>query len=334
MKKLLSFVLIVAMVLTMAACGNNDGQEAQTYTWKAANVLNAGGPWDIGLQEFKRLLSEKSNGAIELEIFNGGQLGQERDTIEGLGLGTTDFVICSSATLSNFTDTQNIWDLPYLFHTAEEARGVLDSEIGQSILDTLSDVGIKGLAYWENGMYMLGSTKPIETPEDMKGLRIRTIESNLQADLYGAFGATSVVIPWGDIYTSLQQGLCDVTTTTLANMYSAKQNEVATYITEANQIYGPAPLLMSQSLWDSLPEDIQGIVLEAAKEACLVERDAVDAAHDSAKATMESEGCTFYEVDTEEWAAYVEPLYDKYVGTMGITKENFDAVRAEAEKFR
>ena len=291
MSKILSLVLaVVLLVGVFAACGapatppadsttppadsgtttppadtkEPDAAPAETYEWKAANVLAAGGAWDIGLQEFAKLLDEKSGGAIHLEIFNGGTLGQERDTIEGLQIGSVDFVICSSATLSNFIDTQNIWDLPYLFQTSEAARGVLDSQIGTDCLATLSSVGIKGLGYWENGMYILGSTKPIRTPEDMKGLRIRCIESSLQADLYSAFDANGVVIPWGDIYTSLQQGVCDVTTTTLPNMYSAKQHEAAKYITQANQIYGPAPLLMSQDLWDSLPADIQAIVQEAA----------------------------------------------------------------------
>ena len=295
--------------------------------------MAAGEPWDVGLQEFARLLNEKSDGAITLEVFNSGTLGQERDTIEGLQIGSVDFVICSSATLSNFTDTQNIWDLPYLFLTTEAARGVLDSEIGTESLATLSDVGIKGLSYWENGMYILGSTKPIEHPEDMKGLRVRTIESNLQADLYACFDATAVVIPWGDVYTSLQQGVCDVTTTTLPNMYSAKQHEVAKYITQANQIYGPAPLLMSQDLWDSLPADIQAIVQEAADEAKLVERAAVDAALENAIEKAEAEGCTVIQVDTAEFAACVDSVYDTYVGTMGITQEMVDQIQTKAEEF-
>ena len=142
-----------------------------------------------------------------------------------------------------------------------------------------------------------------------------------------------MVIPWVDVYTSLQQVVCDVTTTTLPNMYSAKQNEVAKYITQANQIYGPAPLLMSQDLWDSLPADIQAIVQEAADEAKLVERAAVDAALENAIEKAEAEGCTVIQVDTAEFAACVDSVYDTYVGTMGITQEMVDQIQTKAEEF-
>lgn len=353
LKKLVGVFLAATLLFALAACGNTNnsstdasngvetsagqnGNSNATYKWKAANVLAGGGAWAQGLEEFARLLNEKSNGAIELEVFNGGTLGQERDTVEGLQLGTCDFVICSSATLSNFTDTQNIFDLPFLFETTAKARGVLDSEVGTELLATLSDVGIKGLSYWENGMYILGSTKPITKLEDMKGLKVRTIESNLQADIYGSLGATSVVVAWGEVYTALQTGACDVTTTTLPNMYSAKQNEVAKYITQANQIYGPAPLLMSQKTWESLPEDIQKIVQEAADEAKDYERQAVDSSLNETIEKVEAEGCEVLQLeDMSAWVDAVSPVYEKYVGTdlMGISQEIFDKVKAEADKY-
>lgn len=346
LKKLIVLAVAALMAFALVACGGNGGkgtgsgseggQTGATYKWKAANVLAGGGAWDAGLQEFARLCNEKSNGAIEIEVFNGGVLGQERDTIEGLALGTCDFVICSSATLSNFTTTQNIFDLPFLFESTAKARGVLDSAVGQELLDTLSDVGIKGLSYWENGMYILGATKPVTKVSDMKGLKVRTIESNLQADIYKCFDATSVVLAWGDVYTSLQNGACNVTTTTLPNMYSAKQSEVATHITQAGHIYGPAPLLMSQATWDSLPADIQQIVQEAANEAKLVERSAVDAALADAIDKVTADGCEVLQLENPaEWVEAVQPVYDKYVGTdlMGISQEMFDKVKAEAENY-
>lgn len=132
-QKAISVLAAAALMVGLCSCGGGNGAVSTgtgsggtpqnssgaqgstanaTYEWKAANVLAAGEPWDVGLQEFARLLNEKSDGAITLEVFNSGTLGQERDTIEGLQIGSVDFVICSSATLSNFTDTQNIWDFP------------------------------------------------------------------------------------------------------------------------------------------------------------------------------------------------------------------------------
>lgn len=349
MKKFISILLTLLLVMSLVACGGSNAKtpEASTnnssssnessgkvYEWKAANVLAPGAPWDLGMQEFARLLNEKSDGKIKLTVYSGGQLGGERDTMEGLQMGTVDFAIGSSATLSNFTDTNNIWDLPYLFSTKKAARGVLDSEIGQEVLDSLSDVGIKGLSYWENGMYAIGSKEPIKSLDDMKGKKIRAIESKLQTDVFSSFGATAVVIAWGDIYTSLQQGVCDgVDSTTVPNMYSAKFHEVAPYITLTNHGYSPAPLLMSQKLWDSIPSDIQDIIIEAATEAKLFERNEIDKAFDTSKKSMEAAGASFYEINASEWSAAVEPVYEKYVGTMGIEEDMVNRVKEMAKKF-
>jgi tripartite ATP-independent transporter DctP family solute receptor len=352
MKKIISILLTALMVVSLTACGqssgtsepaksndtssavNSESSKEVTYEWKAANVLAPSAPWDLGLQEFARLLNEKSDGKINLTVYSGGQLGGERDTMEGLQMGTVDFAIGSSATLSNFTDTNNIWDLPFLFSSKEAARGVLDGEIGQEVLDTLSDVGIKGLSYWENGLYAIGSKEPIQSLEDMKGKKIRAIESKLQTDVFSSFGATAVVIAWGDIYTSLQQGVCDgVDSTTVPNMYSAKFNEVAPYITLTNHGYSPAPLLMSQSLWESLPSDVQAIIIESAKEARIFELDAIDKAFETSRKGMEDAGATFYEIDAAEWSAAVEPVYEKYVGTMGIEEDMVNRIKEEEKKF-
>ncbi|MEL7650209.1 MAG: TRAP transporter substrate-binding protein [Sedimentibacter sp.] len=352
MKKIVSIVLSVLLVLSLVACGGSSAGNTQpsssnetsggnasagnetVYKWKAANVLAPGAPWDLGLLEFSRLLKEKSGGKIELTVYSGGQLGGERDTMEGLQMGTVDFAIGSSATLSNFTDTNNIWDLPYLFPSKAAARGVLDSEIGQEVLDSLSKVGIKGLSYWENGLYAIGSKEPIKSLADMKGKKIRAIESKLQTDVFSSFGATAVVIAWGDIYTSLQQGVCDgVDSTTVPNMYSAKFHEVAPNITLTNHGYSPAPLLMSQKLWDSLPADIQAIILEAAQEAKLYERNEIDKVFEKAKKEMESAGATFYEINADEWSAAVKTVYEKYVGTMGIEEDMVNRVKEAAAKF-
>jgi len=338
MKKLVAGMICLMLTISLTACGGGskitEPDESTTYEWKAANVLAAAAPWDLGLNEFARILNEKSDGRITLTVYSGGQLGGERDTMEGLQMGTVDFVIGSSATLSNFTDSNKIWDLPYLFLSKDAARNVLDGEIGNEVLGTLSDIGIKGLTYWENGMYAIGSKTPVAGAEDLKNMKIRAIESPLQADTYSCFGATAVVIAWGDIYTSLQQGVCDaVSSTTTPNMYSAKFYEVAPYIVETNHAYSPAPLLMSQVLWDSLPEDIQSIVMESAQEARAFEREKIDEALESCRAEMEAAGTTFTSIDEKEFAELVSPIYNKYVGADGIDPDLVERVKAEAEKY-
>ena len=157
----------------------------------------------------------------------------------------------------------SVFDLPYLFPDAATARKALSGEAAQGQLDALESIGMKGINYWENGIYAIGAVKPVKNLADLKGMRVRSIDSPLQADVYSALGAMPVVLAWGDIYTSIQTGVADaVSSTAVTNMYTQNFYEVAPYITLSNHGYSPAPLICSKSLWDSLSEDIQQLVME------------------------------------------------------------------------
>ena len=330
-KKILALTLTAAMALSMTACSRGASADG-TYKWTAANAQTTDGPWDQALLKFADILSEKSDGKIQLIVYSGGQLGSEKEGIEGVQLGTIDFAICSTASLSSFTDSNNVWDLPYLVNDIEEGRKALRSDAARDILDSLDDVSIKGLTYFENGIYAVGSTTPIRSLADMKELRVRAIDSALQADVYSSFGANPVVLAWGDIYTSIQQGVIDaISSTTIVNMHNSHFEEVAPYITLTNHGYSPAPLLMSKYLWDSLPEDVQEIVRESADEAQLAAFDIMDDALSTCRDSMEEAGAEFIDVDLDEWVAAVQPIYEKYVGQNGIRAEVVDALQAAAK---
>lgn len=344
MKRALSFALTIVLILSMVACGNNTSDKSNssgnsdstsgsvTYSWTAANAQTTNGPWDLALLEFARLLNEKSNGAITLTVYSGGQMGSEKEGIEGVQMGNIDFAICSTASLSSFTDTNAVWDLPYLVTNINEGRKAVSSDAAQGLLDSLSDVSIKGLSYWENGIYAIGSTAPIRSLADAKGMRIRAIDSALQADVYSSFGANPVVLAWGDIYTSIQQGVIDaISSTTIVNMHNSNFEEVAPYITTTNHGYSPAPLLMSQTLWDSLPADIQQIVQEAANEAQAFEFQKMDEALADCQESMEAAGAEFIEADLTEWVNAVAPIYERYVGDGGVDPELVSAIQAAAK---
>ena len=355
MTKLLALLMALTMLLTLGACGDtNDTQTTDPgttttdpgtddtgttgttyneYTWTAANVLATDSVYGIALHKFADLINEKSGGAITVEVFDAGSLGTEKECMEGLQMGTVDFWVGSTATCSNFTDSQTIYDLPYLFQNAATAREVLQGETCQGILAQMSDVSIKGITYFENGIYAIISKDPIESLDDMKGKKIRAIESNLQTDTYAALGATGVAIAWGDCYTSLQTGVCDgISSTTVPNMYSAKFYEVGKYITETNHGYSPCMLAMSQGLWDSLDTATQDLIMECANEARDYQYEQIDQMLESLQDEMEADGVTFYEIDTAEWAAACEPIYEKYVGDGDgmISQELVDQIQEEA----
>jgi tripartite ATP-independent transporter DctP family solute receptor len=357
----MSLVLAFLMLMSLAACGSSSSSttpaagtsaaasasapaasgSASTsaaypqYKWTAANVLAADSVYGIALHKFADLIKEKSGGSITVDVYDAGSLGTEKECMEGLQMGTVDFEVASTATCSNFTSSQAIYDLPYLFQNSKIARQVLQGDTCQGILDQLSDVSIKGLCYFENGIYAIISKEPIKTLADMKGKKIRAIESNLQTDTYAALGATGVAIAWGDCYTSLQTGVCDgISSTTIPNMYSAKFYEVGKYITKTNHAYSPCLFAMSQSLWTSLDSATQDLIMECAKEARDYQYTTIDTLLTDLQSKMEQAGVTFFDIDTTEWSNACKPIYDKYVGT-GDGQVNPDLVskiQSEAAK--
>ncbi|MDD3164355.1 MAG: TRAP transporter substrate-binding protein [Oscillospiraceae bacterium] len=357
-KRILSFVLAMAMVFSLAACGGNAASssgnnqpasssgtsqpaasgstnataapDAVKYNWTVSSGLAVGSSWDLGLLKLAELLSERSDGAITLTVHSGGTLGSAKECLEGVQMGSIDFIVESSASLSNFTDAMSVFDLPYLFPNAEVARKALEGDAAKGQLDALESIGLKGINYWENGIYAIGCTKPINSLAELKGLRVRSIDSALQADVYGALGAMPVVLSWGDIYTSLQQGVVDaVSSTTVPNMFTANFYEVAPYITLSNQGYSPAPFICNLKLWQSLPADIQDLVVSCAEEARAYHYEVCNEQMADFRTQMEQKGTTFIEVDTTDWQAAVQSVYDKYVGADGIDPALVDAVKAD-----
>lgn len=341
-KKLTCLLLAMAMMLSLAACGggtesgdtgdSGETSEGQTYEWTASSGLAVGSSWDLGLLKFAELLNERSNGAITLTVHSGATLGSAKETLEGVQMGSIDFIVESSASLSNFTDAMSVFDLPYLFPDAATARVALEGDAAQGQLDALESIGMKGINYWENGIYAIGAVKPVYTLADLQGMRVRSIDSALQADVYSALGAMPVVLAWGDIYTSIQTGVADaVSSTAVTNMYTQNFYEVAPYITLSNHGYSPAPLICSKSLWDSLPEDIQQLIVECADEARDYHYEVCDEQLSEYMDEMEAKGATFIEIDQAEWEAAVEPVYEKYVGADGIDPALVEAIQADVE---
>lgn len=345
-KKILSLALAVVMVLSLAACGSSQPggststesapatsetpAPAQTYNWTVSSGLAVGSSWDLGLIRFAELLNERSNGAITLTVHSGGTLGSAKECLEGVQMGSIDFIVESSASLSNFTKAMSVFDLPYLFKDAKEARAGLSGEAAKGQLAELESVGFKGINYWENGIYAIGSVKEVKSLADLSGMRIRSIDSALQADIYDCLGAMPVVLSWGDIYTSLQQGVVDaVSSTTVPNMYTANFYEVAPHIILSNHGYSPAPLLCNLNLWNSLPADIQQLVIDCANEARDYHYTVCDEQMADFRAKMEAAGADFTEINAEEWSNAVQPIYEKYVGADGIDPALVEAIRAD-----
>lgn len=280
MKKWGFALMMAALMVVMVACGDKgekSGGESsgetdtpskgENFVIKAGHAASEDHFAQGSFEKFKELVEQNSDGRIKVEIYPNGQLGGEREMIEAVQLGNLTMAAPSTAPLTAFSPGMYLWDIPFLFNNAEIAHEILDGEIGQEVLDSLSEVGIKGLGYWENGFrHLMNSKHPVETVADMKGIKMRTLESQQQIKAWNATGANSTPIAFTELFTALQQGTVDGAEAPLALMYAMKYQDVQDYLTLTGHMYSPWAVIINQDFFASLPEDLQKVVEDAVIE--------------------------------------------------------------------
>jgi len=284
------------------------------YQIRVGHVLANTHPYEIGLKKFAELAKAKSGGKVTVDVFGNSTLGNERDMVEALQLGTQEMVLVSTAVLSSFTDQFLVFDLPFMFNTTEEARKVCDSDLGMSILHSVEDNGIKGLAWFENGFRnVTNSVHPIEHPSDLKGIKIRTMESPIHMATFKAMGADPTPMAMGELFTALQQGTLDAQENPLAIIDTNKFYEIQKYLSMTEHFYAPAPLFIATKYYNDMSPDCQKAVEEAAKEAAAFERQTLDDMNVTLRDSLKKNGMTINDVDKNEFKTACKSVYDQFV---------------------
>lgn len=322
MKKVFVYLLIILLAGTilMSCKGKDSGgtegsDDAKVYRMIGGHANPADHPYHLGLVKFGELLKEKSGGRILLDSFHSSQLGNERDLVEGLQLNTVQAAVITSAPLSGFTDAYLVFDLPFVFEDVVEARTLCDSPIGQEMLSSLEDDGVIGLTFFENGMRNITNSKrPIEKPEDLRGIKIRTMENMMHMDAFRVMGADPTPMAFGELFTAMQQKAIDAQENPYVVIFANKFFEVQDYLSITEHLYSPAPLLISKTFYDSLPEDLQGVMVEAAEEAKVYQWQACDDQTSYLLKSLEDAGMIVNRPDKAPFIAATKSLYDKYVG--------------------
>lgn len=324
-KKGLSVLILVALLISvLAGCGQTSQKEATNNSGNDVIVLKFGHvngpdhPYQLAAEKFAQLVEERTNGKVKVEIFHSGQLGNERELIEGTGLGTVDIAVTASAPWGNFLKELMVFDLPFLFRDREHAYKVLDGEIGKSILNKMQEKGVIGLAFWENGFrHVSNSKKVIKTPDDMAGLKIRLMENPVHLATFKALGALPTPMAWGEVFTALQQGTIDGMENSPVVYVTSNLYEVQKYMSLTGHFYSPAPLIMNKNKFESLPEDIQKVIVQTAEEMRDYERQVHKELDEKSLNTLKEKGMTITEVDSAPFREKVMPLYEEYKGKLG-----------------
>jgi tripartite ATP-independent transporter DctP family solute receptor len=257
---------------TVAMFGLSIAAHAQTVI-KAGHGAQAGHPTQFGLLKFGELVAAKTGGKVKVEVYPDRQLGEEREMVEGLQLGTVDMAVVSTGPLAAFVPQTGVLDLPFLFKNSDHAYKVLDGEVGQDLLKRMDAKSIIGLAWWENGWRHLTTKKSIKAPDDLKGVKLRTMQNPVHIAAFKEIGAAPIPMAWGEVFTSLGQGVIDAQENPVTVIYTNSLWEVQKYLTLTGHVYGPHVVMFSKAVWDKLPADQQKAVREAVVEATAFQRE-------------------------------------------------------------
>ena len=331
----LSFIMLIT-VLVLSACGrpNIDEETGQT-TIRIAHLVNPTQSSHILLEAFQEQVEEESGGELRVEIYPSGSLfPSDREAIEAVQLGNVEMTVPALASLSGFHQDFMILDLPYLFEDEEQAYSVLDGPFGQSLLDSLEEVNIKGLVYGENGfLHITNNVRPVYTPQDIEGQKLRTLESPVHTDFFNAFGANASPFAFGEMYSSLQQGSYDAMEAPIALMYTSRLFEVQEYMSFTSHVYMPIALLMNDDFFQSLEAEHQEILMDAAEmfreeQRILEQEQSVEYLEEMIEAGLQVNDLT--DEEKQAFRDRAEPVYEKYREILG--PELFEELEAAIEE--
>lgn len=314
MRNLKKLVIISLLGLVLVIGIASIGFAAPQYEWSLASVLPESHPVHKSLVFFADKVNEKTDGQVKITVYPAGQLGQEKDYIEGLQLGTTDIAKVSSAPLGQFSKNLQVVSLPFIFRDIEHQHGVLRGPIGERLMKDLYNDGFKGLTFLDSGFRSVtNSVRPIKKPEDLKGLKIRVMKSKPLIDTINAFGATAVPMGQSEVYVALQQNVIDGWENNEPTVIAFNMQEVAEYYSYTRHVSIPDILVMRKDLFDSVPEDIKKGIMEAAAETAPYHTKVWSDFVNEAKDQLKAKGMIFNEVDNiKDFQEIVKPIYDKY----------------------
>lgn len=305
---------ILAAGMAAAFLAQPSFAEIEPVNLRLAHVVNEQDGFHAAAVKFQELVSERSDGAITVEIFPNATLGDERTLLEGMQIGTIDMGVITNGPVSNFVEDIAVFEMPFLFPSAEKAYEILDGPIGQELLGRLSEVNLKGLAYAERGFRNLtNSERPINTPADVEGLQIRVMENPVYIDTFRELGADAIPMAWTEALTAMQQNTIDGQENPVGVVYSFKLNETQTNMTMTRHSYAPAIIVMGQSVWNGLDTEAQDIIQVAAQEAAEYER-ALNAELEAEQlqALREAGMNIIDDADLSLFADAAQPVYEKY----------------------
>jgi len=309
MKTYIQYIVGLILVLGAYSCEQLGG----TRTIRLGHGLDTNHSVHKAMVKMGENLEEISGGKMVLKIYPSQQLGTERQCLELLQIGSLDMTKVSVGTLENFAPKMKVLGLPFLFRDRQHSFDVLDGPIGQSLLNEGEQYWLKGLGYYDAGSRSFYTKdRPVNTPDDLKGLKIRVMESVTAVNMVKALGGSPTPISWGELYTALQQGVVDGAENNPPSFYLSRHYEVCKFYTLDEHTVLPDVLLAGTHLWDKLSEEEQGWLKQAVDNSVGYQRKLWAESEEEALAEVQKAGVEIIRPDKELFSEEVENIYEKY----------------------
>ncbi|WP_200978761.1 TRAP transporter substrate-binding protein [Echinicola sp. 20G] len=317
-------LLIFISLFSLYSCKGTGGKTVI----KLGHGLDTNHPVHSAMLYMADKLEEKSGGKMELKVYPNAQLGNERELVELLQIGSLGMTKVSSAVMESFAPKIQVLSQPYLFRDDAHRERVLNGEIGKMLLNEGTQFWLKGLCFYDAGSRSFYSKdKPVESPEDLVGKKIRVMESNTAINMVKSFGGSPTPVSWGELYTALQQGIVDGAENNPPSVISSRHYEICKFYSIDEHTAVPDMLIVSTKVWDRLSDQEKEWLQEAADESAVYEYKIWAEAEDESMKQLEEAGVTITYPDKEPFRKAVEPMYEEIKRTQPEMYEIIEKIR-------
>jgi tripartite ATP-independent transporter DctP family solute receptor len=295
---------------------------ASAADWRGWNIHVPDYPTSVSMDNFDKLVAERTQGRINPKTYHSAQLGQQDEAIQQIQLGALDFAVFNLVPLNNLVKESIAFTLPYVFDSVDHMHKVVDGPIGAEVAKAFEEKNMVVLAWQDAGARNFYNSKhEVKTPADLKGMKIRIQSSDMNVAMIGALGANGSPIPYGEVFSALQQGVVDGAENNWPSYDEAQHFQVAKYYTVDEHVMVPEIFVVAKTVWDGLSKEDQEIVRQAAVESSQLERKLWADREVAARKKVEAGGAIIADhIDKAPWKAAMAPVYEKYGADPAIKK--------------
>ncbi len=328
-------LVVASACLAILACGGEgDGGVPGVVELRLGHVGPPGSLFDITAAEFERRVNERLDGRAEVTVYGASQLGGDEAMLQRLRLGTLDFALPSTI-MSSMVDAFGLFEMPYLVRNRDEMARIEEEVIWPELAPRAEDAGYSLLAVWENGFrHITNSSRPILSPEDLNGIKLRTPRGVWRVKLFQAFGANPSPMPFSEVFVALRTGVMDGQENPLTQVVAAKLHEVQEYLSLTGHVYTPAFLMAGAEAWNRHPEDVRGAVEQIARDMQPFVYETAARLDAELLAILEATDMSINTVDPALFGTAAESVYEEFEDTVEGGRELIELARGAGSQAR